>query len=464
MKKTIYFSLISFIFSLTACESKLDIVPKGQVTLQKVSELELLLNQEFMIHDLPSANLGMICGETVGEFDQVSAVLAQTNTCNYAFLACDETVDRAVLTTEDPRYNGIYMYVNYMNVVINNMAEAKGDETQKPALVAEARVMRAYLHWLAVSIYACQYDAMTADSEGGIAYNTSTQVSEIKEKLSLKKSYEMILSDLDDEMIELLPQLRKQGTMRGDQAWANAVKAMVLFQMKQYDKALPYAQKAINMRPEMFDRSTIKTTGSWEQSQMEDSYFLYMGAGVRVCPTMVMLSIDTGKMFEQGDYVQTYDNGGGWSLAQGENMSGLQGVRMYMGWGTMCNVWGLTSEQLHYVTAECLIRTGKISEGLQLVDDVRKLRVENAQPFCGTVSTESEAIALLQKAKWVECIATPFNFLDMKRWNSEAAYKRTVTHNLGNLGTYSLSPESPLWVQAFPSNATRYNSTLTQNY
>lgn len=463
MKKNIYYLLLSCLL-FTACDSKLDIVPKGQVTLQKVSELELLLNQEFMIGSLPGDNLGILCGETVGYFDAVSSVLAQKNTCKYALLACDEKVNRAVLTTQDPCYNSIYRYVNFMNVVIAHAPSAQGDESRKPLIVAEARVMRAYLHWLAVSIYAKQYDPSTAAQEGGIAYSTSTDVMETRQKLSLQDSYDLILADLSDDVISQLPKLRKEGEMRGDQAWGNAVKAMVLMQMKRYDEALLYAQKAIALRPQMFDRKSIKDTGAWTQSQMEDCNFLYIGAGVRACPSAAMISLETCSLFEPGDYVIRYDNNEGWDLAIGESYSGLSGIRMYMGWSTLCNVWGLTSEQLHYVAAECLIRTGHIDEGLQLVDDVRSLRVEDRVPFTGTASTEQQAMKLLQQAKWLECIATPFNYFDVKRWNTEPAYQRTVIHDLGPLGTYTLSPQSPLWVQPFPANAVRYNPTLTQNF
>lgn len=71
---------------------------------------------------------------------------------------------------------------------------------------------------------------------------------------------------------------------------------------------------------------------------------------------------------------------------------------------------------------------------------------------------------MLQRAKWIECIGTYENFFDCKRWNTEANYKRTITRSLGDYGTFSIKPESPLWVLPFPANATRYNPTLTQNY
>ncbi len=444
-----------------SCEDQLDIIPKGKVTLSSVDELELLLNQEYLLGDLPADNVGILSGETVGTFDQVSAVLSQKNTVKYALMAFDESVDRAVLTTVDERYNNIYKYINYMNTVITKMDNATGDESKKGALVAEARVMRAWLHFLATVIYAPQYDASTANTDGGVAYVTSTDVSEQKVKLSLAATFQMILDDCSDQVIDLLPQDRGNQFMRGDRAWGNAVRAMVLFQMKRYSEALPYAQEAIRLRPYIFDRSIIKETGEWIQGAESANNFLYMGGVARVSPTLTMLTIEAGSMFEADDYVINYESIG-WNLDYGKMYSGLEGVRMYMGWGTCCNVYGLTSEQLHYLAAECLIRANRIDEGLDLVNAVRHFRVENCQPF--EAQSEQEAMSLLQRAKFVEQFGTPFNFFDRKRWNTESDYRKDVTHQLGTLGTYTLKPESPLWVMPFPVNAVRYNPTLTQNY
>lgn len=444
-----------------SCENQLDITPKGKVTLSSVNELELLLNQEYLLGDLPADNVGILSGESVGTFDQIAAVLSQTNTVKYALLTFDEQVDRATLTTNDERYNNIYKYVNYMNTVISKMEQASGDESKKATLVAEARVMRAWLHFLAVVIHAPQYDSATAENDGGVAYVTSVDVSEQKSKLSLAATFQMILDDCSDEVIGLLPQNRGDQFMRGDRAWGNAVRAMVLFQMKRYAEALPYAEEAIRLRPHIFDRSAIKETGEWIQGAESANNYLYMGGAARVCPTLTMLSVEAGRMFESGDYVINYESNG-WSLDYGKMYSGLEDVRMFMGWGTCCNVYGLTSEQLHYVAAECLVRAGRIDEGMSLVNAVRRFRVEDCQPF--SAQSEQEAMSLLQRAKFVEQFGTPFNFFDRKRWNTEQDYRKDVVHRLGSLGTFTLKPNSPLWVMPFPVNAVRYNPSLTQNY
>ena len=166
-------------------------------------------------------------------------------------------------------------------------------------------------------------------------------------------------------------------------------------------------------------------------------------------------------------------------------------------------------ERTYYLAAECLIRTGKIREGLAMVDKVRAKRVEDYQSYASLYDenpmTEQEAMALLQKAKWIECLGSYENFFDCKRWNTEDDYKQTITRTLvlgggmpdfgGDDGdedwdeeslddeddgdgdedpdvpatpaetkTFTIAPNSPLWILPFPANAVRYNNTLTQNY
>ena len=445
----------------TSCDDKLDIIPKGMTTLENVEDLEALLNQEYMLMTPVQQDLGLICNETFGVFGSVPQILSQPNTSEYAWLTGDESIDRAALTTNDARYEAAYKYINYMNVVISKMEDASGDGANKAQYIAEARVIRAYFHWLLVNIHAKQYDDATAEKEGGIAYVDNTNVGEEKTKLSLADTYKRILEDCSDEVISALP-LKTENVERADQAFGNAVRAKVLMQMKHYSEALPYAQAAIRINGTIEDRSTITSSMSWSVPNTAPQNILYVGGSMRVSPTFEVLTRETSQLFEDGDYVVNYDLMGGWQDAAED--AGIDGTLEYWGWSTYGNLYGITSDRMYYLTAECLIRTGKIQDGLQMVDRIRAKRVENYEPFAQGNPSEQEAMAKLQRAKWIECIGSYENFFDCKRWNTEANYKRTITRDLGEYGTYTLKPESPLWVLPFPSNVTRYNPSMTQNY
>ena len=172
----------------TACEDKLDIVPLGETTLNRVDDLETLLNQVPMLYQTEN-QFEMLCNNMYTEWDGLPDLLANSNSVTYALVKYDETVDRANLTTSSSLYEDLYSNINYMNVVISKAPEADGDEAKRIRIIAEAQVLRAWYHFLLVNMHAKQYDEATAAQLGGIAYVDNTNVGEQKTKLTLKEEY-----------------------------------------------------------------------------------------------------------------------------------------------------------------------------------------------------------------------------------------------------------------------------------
>lgn len=451
--------------TLQACDNRLEITPKGKTTLSSLTDIELLLNQELAMGEAPSADLGLICNECYPQFGSVPEMLGSTNTLSYIYLTYKEDGDRATLASEDARYSELYKNINYSNVVIEKAAGTDGEDAQRDRIIAEAKILRAYMHYLLVNVYARQYDASTAETLGGVPYVTDTDVSTEKTKLTIAEVYEKILEDCSDEVISKLNRLNPD-VCRVDQAVGYAVRAKVLFQMKRYAEAIVPAQEALKINSTVEDRSVIATTMSWNLDQKAADNYLYMKGGpVRVFPTMLSTTPETSLCFEDNDYVLLYDLSGGWNDMYGMMFVGIPGAKSYAGWGTMGNVTGLRTEQMYYIIAECMIRGGKISDGLAYVDRVRAKRVENYEPFATRAGlTEKSAMELLSRAKLIEFLGSYERFFDCKRWNSEDAYKQTITRDLGEYGTYSIAPDSKLWVMPFPAKAVLYNKSLTQNY
>lgn len=95
--------------ALTLCVScgDLDLVPEGETTLDKTADLELLLNRK-TIRSNPNENLGILVNEDYGcDFSTVKTRLRNKETLTYAYLAYDESVDRALLSTKDYCYTNI---------------------------------------------------------------------------------------------------------------------------------------------------------------------------------------------------------------------------------------------------------------------------------------------------------------------------------------------------------------------
>lgn len=453
----------------TSCDDKLEIIPKGQTTLSNVDDLETLLNQRFILYPKPS-ELEILTGVQLCYYPAIAQQLAETNTFNYALNTGDESVDRANLTDNsncETLYRNIYSLMKNFNVVIAKAPEATGSEETRRRIVAEAKILRAWFHFLAVNIFAEQYDAATAASKGGIAYVDNINNSEQKSKLTLAQVYDKILADCSDEVIDCLKPGTVSTVFRFGKDFGYGVRARVLYQMKRYDEALTYAQKALAINDVIEDRSSCLMDQKWSLPYEAANNYLLINCdnsnlGDLYCTAITPATV---QLFESGDFVKDciYNPMETWSDVYNDYI--LPDGLMFMGSDQRFNMWGLRSESMYYVAAECLIRTGKIDDGLAKVDAVRYNRIYSPELYSTMgITSEAEAMELFQKARTLEFVGTFENFFDRKRWNTEDAYRKTITHDLEEYGTYTIAPDSKLWVFPFPVKARNMNPTLTNNY
>ncbi|MDE6377403.1 MAG: RagB/SusD family nutrient uptake outer membrane protein [Duncaniella sp.] len=352
--------------------------------------------------------------------------------------------------------------------MLSQLPDATGDSRKKARVLAQAHVLRAWFHFLAVNIFAAQYDEATAASTGGVAYVDNTNNSETKTKLTVAQVYERILEDCSDEYLEQLSKSSTNDTFDFEADFGYAVRAYALFQMKRYEEAAVYAKKAIAVNPVIDDRSAIVSNGVWELPYDAPNHYMFIMSNYIINFSELgyqTLTPEFMSLYEDGDYLRYYSDDDEWTDYD-EMLVGAPGSMFYVGQGSpRINVWGLRSEQIYYLLAESLIRSQKIDEGLDYVDQVRRNRIHPSKftAYKGSVTTEKDAMDLLIPAKRVECVMTISNFLDCKRRNSEPEYAADVLIDNGEYGTSAIKPGSKLWIYPFPMNATNFNSTLTQN-
>ena len=116
---------------LVACESRLDIVPKGEITLDRIEELELLLNQEYKFGTWAGSDLGVIANTNVAVAGSIENILSNKSTYAYAALTYDETINRPSIYLNDSRYNAVYKSINNMNTIIAKAYETTGSVDKK---------------------------------------------------------------------------------------------------------------------------------------------------------------------------------------------------------------------------------------------------------------------------------------------------------------------------------------------
>ena len=512
MKNTIKIIVFVLSLTLTSCSKFTEITPKGQSILGKIEEMELLLNDEYsslmsfepmyLVNDnIPTQNIL----ESIARHEDGSP------SAESVMVTWDETVDRTTIT-QDPQqqlYAAFYRVIGRIaNPIIANVDNVPGNEAKAKQIKAEAYVLRGYFHYMAVNFYAKAYNPATAANDGGVPYIFEDyNMNELAEKKTVQEVYELILADLDAALaLNSLPDAPAR--MRVGKAFAYAAKARVLMAMRDYDGANQAATASLAINNSLVDHRNDQVTipmppfniPTFAQPMFyaEDLFFQMSSfTGRFIFSPDLLANFDPNDIFL--NYGELEDNvypilTGGMLMNQGGNMTYVDGVQAWFhyvmagNFNVFYSVNGLTTIDMYLTQAECEIRKDNISGAKAILEKIRERRTIQSEYAPLAISTKSDAIAALKQISRIENFATSKNFINLKRWNAtETEWQTTLTKTLtlapqgfmpingypGNgwmpippvtTKTYTLSPQSPLWVFPFPQYATNFNPNLTQNY
>lgn len=486
MKKILHrcLTLCGLILIISGCSKFTEITPKGSNILNRVSDLDLILNYNFSYNSSvsPTSLAGTTsAGEGFNPTDcellmddqyplaiNITTLLSSgTKDLNYTLTTYDESVDRKNLAISDAKYEKLYFIINNVaNVVIKNADIASGDRTKANQLKAEAYIIRAYMHYLLVNFYSKAYNPATAATDGGIPYvKEDNVISDPNKKSTVAEVYTNIVADIDAAFaLNSLPST-PVNNMRVGLGFAYAVRAQVLLAMRNYTGALAAANASLAINSTIIDNNTFAPVGTATFSRpiltSPDNLFYASYKGV---PTLNTISPDVlANYFEKGNVINDYVKPYYPSVSGAFGISGVTGAQLWYTAPYANNSAGLTTLDTYFIKAECLARTQDVNGAMDILNMIRKKRIVASSYTPLTATTEAQAIANLKKTTRSEFLFTFKNFLNMKRWNTEDAYKETIIRTL-NGKTYQLKPESPLWIFPFPQSGTAYNPNLTQNY
>ncbi len=464
MKKILFaFVVLISISTLSGCEKYTDIQPKGKNLLNSANDLDQLLNHlyaggAFQNYDKASVVVNDIYGQIVN----VPNTISGPNSLRKILLTYDEAGNRADFTLTDGVYDGLYLIINRVaNVVLENAETASGDPNVLKELKAEAYVVRAYMHYLLVNYFAKAYDPATAATDGGIPYVTKIELEAINSKNTVKEVYEKMLADIESALALNALRAQPQSSMRVGKGFAYAVKARILLSMRDYNGVLEATNQALAFNSTLEDHRPLlslpragRTPTRIGVSAPDNLFYAYNGKiwPILFHPTAEILN----NVYEPGNIFKDSTNVYGPSP-----FTGLPGAVYWTSASYEQNSGGLNTSHLYLAKAEALIRTNKIPEGMDLINQIRIRRIAPYAPLVAT--TEAQAMAHLQRTSRIEYLYTWYNFIDIKRWNREGTYPTTIVRKVNNV-SYTLQPGSPIWIFPFPISATQFNPTLTQNY
>lgn len=481
MNKTIYCLLSLMVVLLASCDDFTDLQPKGKNLLTTTDELELLLNAEY---NGGNSDMRIIAGEIIRETGNVASEIGKPIKSRKVIMYTydEESMDNmAELTSSDEDYTFYYANIGKIaNPILSQIDNASGDEATKRKIKCEALALRAWSLYILVNKYAKAYNPSTAANDPGIIiFDENTDIQTPQPKSSVQKVYEQILHDVN-EAIELdgLPDVAVN-KMRMNKPALYAIKALTLLNMQEWDEAEDVAKQAlaingaaaindyysqyqgtmqgyfINGTYPVIDRGKEGTEEDYFMNGNMELFYSYTPEAMNYFEDGHVYKEKTAQANMEFDYL----------MDAGEMMLGVSGFVITDDSKSCWNNGGLRSTQMYLAIAECETHKGNIDTAMEYLDKIRAKRINASKyaPLKGTVSTEADAIAHVKQVTMNEDLFSVNIFIDKKRWNQLDGWKQTYSRTL--LGkTYTIAPDSKMWIFPFPQNVINNNSLITQNY
>lgn len=443
MKKTsIFFFFTTACLWFVSCKKYLDAVPDNKLAvIHSLEDLNSLLSN---YNDINYADPG------VGEASSDNNFLTEES-----WASIDE-YERALCTWQAANVIRPYSYygsgncwadcydiIYIANIVLDDID--KIERTEKNAAMwdnikGQAFFLRAKSFLFLASVFCLAYDSISAESDLGLPLRLSPDFNEHSIRAALQETYNQIEKDFKTS-IPLLPETSQHVMIPGKSAAFGFLSRMYIY-MRKYDFAGRYADSALLHNKDLLDyNSDIQLTKTYPFAKfnVEVIYSTKMAY-----PASLQYGrADTAlyNLYSDDDIrkVAFYRN-------MGDGFFRFRGSYE----GVLGPFTGLATDELYITKSECIIREGKIEEGMLMLNNllIKRWHAGTYIPYAATSMKEALDIVLLERRK--ELAFREIRWMDIKRLNKE---NRNINISRKFLDVeYMLHPNSPLYAIAIPED------------
>ncbi|PVH26472.1 RagB/SusD family nutrient uptake outer membrane protein [Sphingobacterium corticibacter] len=459
---------VAGLLGLTSCDKYLDITPTGSQlveTTQDFYELVAWPNRGYPIN-----NFQYLVDDQWLKESNVIGVAANMNTINFLF---QDDADRVRRIASSSMYNQTYKYIGQWNNIISLVDESTGDADLKQLAKAEAKVFRAFDHFLLINVYAKAYDATTAATDGGIAIMDKYDLEAVPTKSTVQQVYDFIQKDID----EAIPYLQEKpgNVYHPSLAFAWAFKAKVHLFKREITQAKEAALKALTYNDKLFDLVDLASKGGPTVLNVPAannpevlSYQYITGYNEMNFGYNYIISPELTSMFKSADdkrftlFFNTTNN----SLqdaAAGTSYYVMTYTRFF--YPTV----GMKTPELYLMLAECYAREDNYQQAVDMLNTLRKTRIAGSDAVLTAPNTRKETMDLVINERRKELPFGYHRFFDLKRLNIEPEYAKTVVRKFPIVSTavpqetYTLEPNSRMYIIPFPLDVMEKNPNIRLN-
>ncbi|MFL9484359.1 RagB/SusD family nutrient uptake outer membrane protein [Chitinophagaceae bacterium LWZ2-11] len=361
--------------------------------------------------------------------------------------------------SSDLNWEGPYGKIYTFNTVINGvMNSTGGTDSVKREIMAEAMLHRSFSYWALVNCYGKQFDSSTAATDLGVPVLLTPDLTANLTRASIKTVYDQIINDTKTA-IRYLPALNSYNPYPSKLAGYALLSRIYLF-TRNFTAASAYADSALLLKNNIADyNGYISGTTLSYPARINDPEIILSKqqtgsfSPLQINPDLVALLGTTDLRYQL-------------FTRSGTNYSSTWKPDTRIYWRTQytyeANNIGLTTPELYLIKAECLARSGDLSNALSYLNTLRRNRYAPANYAAVTASSVNDALTLIVNERKKEFFGRGFVWFDQKRLNKDAAFAQTVSRVFQNT-TYTLAPNGNLYVYPIGDKYIAFNPEIVQN-
>ena len=285
------------------------------------------------------------------------------------------------------------------------------------------------------------------DNQYGIPLRLSSNVNERSVRATVKEGYQQIIDDLG-RSIQLLPEEVSYKT-RPDKSSAYALLARVQLSIGDYGQALECAQQSLQRNSKLMDYNTLDLSADYPFMPLNQEV-IYHGrssaSGSLMASSRLTITQDLLGMYSDDDLRKM-----AFFVARIPDRYRFKGF--YNG-SAASYFAGIAVDEMLLIAAECLIREGKVNEGMEMLNILLANRYDRTMFVPRTASNELEALRLVLDERRKELAFRGIRWTDLRRLNRDPRFAKTIRRTYPNEDGESvesiLLPEDPRYCYYIP--------------
>lgn len=438
-------------FGLQSCRKYVEVEQYNRRELKYTTDFEYLLNNTTVFGNTYSTPVltgdDLVFSTTAYQQQQIEAV-AWPYTWAADFVAAD---------LEDLSWSRAYKQIYVANEVIAGVMESvDGTEQQKNALLAEAKVQRAYNYFVLANLYGAVYDPATASQAIGVPLLLAPDLYASLERAPLSTVYAQILKDL----LEALPNLPTTATNKRhpDKAAVHAILAIVHLHMRNFAEARNSADAALNVNSEVLDLKQFanSTQGYPLPFANPETYFskiVGQNYNEQLNPELLAL-------YDATDLRKTvYMQAGTPQMPVGALRSKKANVLQIYNGGIEA---GPSVPEMLLIKAEVDAREGNVAAAMLSVNSLRMKRFKTEDYVALTAANAGEALQTVVAERRREFFVSGRRWFDMRRFNLDPSLAKVYRRTFNNV-EHVLEVNSNRYIYPVANKYLQFNPEIEQS-